>query len=128
MASQGWLCRRVACGTRNDPKTQKCVCGARRPKKRVPAHRKALRDVTYEDYIALNEAIHGVGEVCAVCGKGRSEERRLDRDHSHSTGQPRGLTCVNDNILMPPKLTAAKAREIADYLERVEIFYERQAA
>lgn len=128
MASQGWLCRRVACGNRNPATKQKCVCGAKRPKKRVPAHRQALRDVTYEQYLELNKTIHGVGEVCAVCGRERSEDRRLDRDHSHSTGQPRGLTCVGDNILMPPKMTAHKARQIADYLERVDDFYSRTAA
>lgn len=127
MASQGWLCRRVACGNRNDPKTQKCVCGARRPKKRVPAHRKALRDVTYEQYLHLNSLIHHVGEECAICGRGRSEERRLDRDHSHTTGEARGLVCVGCNILMPPKMTARKAEWIAAYLRRVEDFYAREA-
>ncbi len=133
MASQGWLCRRAACGTRNAPKTQKCVCGARRPKKRVPAHKKALHDFTYFDYLALNGKVHHVYEECAVCGRPRQEERRLDRDHDHTSGQPwsgqpRGLVCVACNILMPPKMTAGKAREIADYLQRVEDHYGREAA
>jgi hypothetical protein len=35
------------------------------------------------------------------------------------------VTC---NILMPPKMTAAKARQIADYLGRVEAHYMADAA
>jgi hypothetical protein len=129
MASQGWLCRRVRCGMRNDPKAKKCfACGGLRPKKRVVAHKKASRDVTYEQYLKLNEEIHGVGEVCAVCGRERSQHRKLDRDHDHTTGEPRGLTCVGDNILMPPKMTAAKAQQIADYLQRVEDHYGHEQA
>jgi ribosomal protein L37E len=129
MASAGWLCRRVGCGMRNEPRKKKCFsCGSPRLKKRVPPHKKALRDVPYETYIILNRDVHHLGEVCAVCGKERSQDRRLDRDHDHTTGQPwsgkpRGLVCVGCNILMPPKMTAGKAREIASYLTRVEDFY-----
>ena len=134
MASQGWLCRRVRCGTRNEPAKKKCVgCGGARPKKRVPAHKQALRDVTYLDYITVSEEIHGVvGEYCCVCEKGR-DGRRLDRDHDHTTGaswsgKPRGLVCVRCNLLMPPKLTPEIARLIAAYLTRVEAHYEQEAA
>lgn len=133
VASVGWLCRRVRCGTRNDARKQKCVnCGAPRPKKRVPEHRKALRDENYPAYLDLNELIHGVDEVCAVCGRGRGE-MRLDRDHDHTTGypwsgQPRGLTCRGCNLLMPRHLTPPKARQIAAYLTRVENYYAGEAA
>jgi hypothetical protein len=94
----------------------------------VVAHKKALRDFTYEDYLKLNEEIHGVGENCGVCGRGRGSERRLDRDHDHTSGachsaKPRGLVCVGCNILMPRGLTPEKAREISAYLTRVETFY-----
>ena len=132
MASRGWTCRRIHCGRLNPPHSKKCPgCGARRPKKRVPEHAKALRDVSYEAYVDVNERIHGVDEVCAVCGASVSSsnpDRRFDRDHDHTTGfpwsgKPRGLVCVSDNILMPPKLTPAKAREIAAYLTRVEEYY-----
>ena len=127
-----WLCRRVACGRRNPATSQKCECGDRRPKKRVPAHAKALRDVSYEAYLDVNERIHGVDEVCAVCGKERDQDRRLDRDHEHSRkvpwhGKPRGLCCVECNILMPPKLLPERARQIAAYLTRVENYYGRAA-
>ena len=131
MAKAGWLCRRVACGRRNDPRAQKCECGARRPKKRVPAHRLALRDLSYEDYLDVNERIHGVDEVCAVCGRERGETK-LDRDHDHTTGhlfsgQARGLTCRGCNLLMPRLLTPERARQIAGYLTRVEEYYGRAA-
>jgi hypothetical protein len=61
-----------------------------------------------------------------VCGKPRSQERHHDRDHDHTTGLPRGLACPGNqgcNALMPRWLTAARARAIADYLERVEAYY-----
>ena len=126
-----WLCRRVACGRRNPATSQKCECGARRPKKRVAPHAKALRDVSYDAYLDVNERIHGVDEVCAVCGKER-EGRRFDRDHDHTSGapwsgKPRGLVCVRCNLLMPPKLTPEISRLIAAYLTRVEDYYGRAA-
>lgn len=130
VSNRGWTCRKVGCATINDPRRQKCVtCGCKKPKKRVPEHRKALRDVTYEDYLVLTQEMHGVYEECAVCGRPRDfDGRRLDRDHDHTagaphSGKPRGLVCVSCNILMPPKLTPEKARQIAAYLTRVEEYY-----
>src|SRR6266511_1406504 len=90
MSSRGWTCRRVTCGTLNPPTKKKCECGAKKPKKRVPAHKKALRDFTYEDYLGWTQEIHEAGEVCGLCGK-PPKTRRLDRDHDHATGNPRGL-------------------------------------
>lgn len=48
----------------------------------------AALDIPYEEYIRING-----GEHCALCGKLPSAGRRLDRDHDHRTGQPRGLLC-----------------------------------
>src|SRR6266498_4014041 len=89
VSSRGWTCRRVRCGHLNTPAKRKCeACGGPRPKKRVPAHRQALRDVSYEEYLELNQEIHGVGEECALCGR-PPRTRRLDRDHDHVHGRPR---------------------------------------
>jgi len=57
------------------------------------------------------------GGVCAVCGG--SDNRRLNTDHNHATGEVRGLLCSNCNLGIgkfrdnPEFLTAAAA-----YLER----------
>jgi ribosomal protein L40E len=129
MPRAGWLCRRVRCGYRNEPQAKKCQgCGGLRPKKRVVAHKKALRDLHYDSYLIVNQVVHGVGEVCAVCGKERDQDRKFDRDHDHTTGfpwsgKPRGAVCVRCNLLMPPKLTPEISRLIAAYLTRVEDFY-----
>lgn len=129
MPSAGWLCIRVRCGYRNEPKKQKCVnCGAKRPKKRVPAHRKALRDFTYQDYLALNQQIHGRDEECAICGK-LPQTRRLDRDHSHATGVPRGLLDARCNQRLERGADTEEwlAAALA-YIQRVNRHYEQEAA
>lgn len=33
------------------------------------------------------------GARCGICGREASGVRRLDRDHDHRTGEPRGLLC-----------------------------------
>jgi hypothetical protein len=138
-----WTCRK--CGTRNARTAQRCGgtiktmigtpglyatrCVERRPKRRVPKHAVTLRDDSYETYLEASRAIHGVtDESCCVCGKPRSQERRHDRDHGHLRGsesfaKPRGVVCVPCNRLMPRELTAARARLLAAYLERVEGWY-----
>src|SRR4051812_21831602 len=89
-----WVC---ACGAKLERTRRKCDCGRARPKPRVPAHAKTLRDDSYEAYCEAALAILGVGdESCCVCGRPRSQERRHDRDHGHlkgdpSYGKPRGL-------------------------------------
>jgi hypothetical protein len=51
-------------------------------------------DLPYEDYVALNG-----GERCGICGRPPTKAtrdkpaRRLDRDHDHRDGKPRGLLC-----------------------------------
>lgn len=126
-----WLC--AGCGTRHERTRQKCGCGRSRPKPRVPAHARTLRDDSYQVYVQVARDIHGVtDESCCVCGKPRSQERRHDRDHGHlkgslAFGKPRGLACVSCNRLMPRELDAPRARLITDYLERVDDYYGRAA-
>lgn len=150
MAPRGWKC---VCGHMNELAHRKCRgagCTRSRRKRPVRAHMKALRDVTYADYVALAVAIHGVtDESCCVCGKPRSQERRHDRDHDHRMSRPRGLACGGNqgcNVLMLPWVTAPAARGIAEaklaagepdadrwrliaeYLERVDAYYAQEAA
>lgn len=115
--SRGWTCQRVAkgvrCATKNDGRKRKCVkCGKHRPKKRIPEHRLALKNYTYEDYIALNG-----GEHCAICGRGPTN-RRLDRDHDHHTCKPRGLLCARCNRALPNWITPLWLHAAAAYLTR----------
>jgi hypothetical protein len=120
-----WVCR--GCGFRNDRAKRKCAgpdCNRSKPKKRVPAHARTLRDDSYETYVEVSRQIHGVAdESCCVCRKPRSLERRHDRDHDHVTGKPRGLACHRCNRVMVRELTLERAQAIVDYLARVESFY-----
>lgn len=84
MARQ-WTCR--GCRTINPRIKQRCECGRKRPPARRPAHREVLDALPYEDWVAR------FGERCGICGAKPSGKRRLDRDHDHRTGQPRGLLC-----------------------------------
>lgn len=102
--ARGWTCQRQSngrrCGTWNAPRTRKCgSCGKPRPPKREPAHMAAL-DLSYEDYVRLNG-----GEFCGICGQPRSSTRKLDRDHDHKTGKPRGLLCRKCNRQLRTWLT-----------------------
>lgn len=122
-----WLCR---CGARVERTKRKCpACQRQRPKPRVPAHAKTLRDHTYEMYEQAARLIHGVGdERCCVCGKPRHEDMRHHRDHGHlkgdpAYGRPRGIACFSCNRLMPRELDARRAELVAAYLRRVEDFY-----
>ena len=117
-------------GHRNDRSggRRKCTtCASPLPKVRRPKHAEVLRGDSYPLFVKAAQEIHGVtDESCCVCGKPRSQERHHDRDHDHVSGKPRGLACAGNqgcNALMPRWLTAARARAIADYLERVEVFY-----
>lgn len=121
MAKTYWSC---PCGQRNQRTTQKCACGRKRPKKRVAAHARTLRDDSYTAYTQAAAAIHGVtDESCCVCGRPRHEAMRHHREHDHVTGLPRGLACFQCNQLMPRLLTVERARLIVAYLERVEAHY-----
>ena len=52
----------------------------------------ALDELDYVGFVGLNG-----GEHCAICGRLPSTNRRLDRDHCHASGKPRGLLCVRCN-------------------------------
>jgi hypothetical protein len=113
-----WTCQRVTagrkCGAVNPAIKQKCTeCGKRRPPRKRPAHLAAL-DVSYEEYIEING-----GEHCGICGALPKPGRKLDRDHDHGTGRPRGLLCWTCNMLLPRRRgTPEWLRAAAAYLER----------
>lgn len=114
-----WTCQRVTagirCGQRNDGRKRKCwACLKPRPSRKRPVHMAAL-DLAYEEYVTLNG-----GEHCGICGNPRSETRRLDRDHDHATGRPRGLLCWSCNRQLRTWATVAWLRAAAAYLERAE--------
>lgn len=70
-------------------------------------------DLDYDGFITLNG-----GERCAICGRKRSARRRLDRDHCHKTGKPRGLLCARCNRALPSWVTADWLRNAANYLDK----------
>lgn len=72
-------------------------------------------EVTYEDYISLNG-----GEHCGICLKPRSRTKRLDRDHDHKTGLPRGLLCSRCNRALPHWVTPEWLDAAAAYLRKAE--------
>jgi hypothetical protein len=99
------------CGAVNSNRVTYCHrCLKRKPAKRKPRHMAAL-EITYEQYVELNG-----GEHCAICGRGPGS-RRLDRDHDHLTGKPRGLLCHRDNRQLPSWVTPDWLRAAAAYLE-----------
>lgn len=113
-----WTCQRkskgVPCRTRNARTKQRCAkCGGPRPPRRLPAHRRALVEMKYEAWSSV------YGEACGICGAGR-KTRRLDRDHDHRTGRPRGLLCSRCNRALPNWMTSAWLRAAADYLDRAQ--------
>ncbi len=112
-----WLCR---CGWREEYAKRKCtICQRARPKPRVPKHAETLRDDPYHVYQDTAIRVHGIAdETCNICRKPRSQERRLDRDHDHKTGKPRGLLCHRCNRVLVSWVTADWCREAAAYLDR----------
>lgn len=108
-----WRCR--ACLTVNDGRKRKCgACQKPRPKRRRPTHLRALA-LSYDAYVALNG-----GDHCGIetCRRGPSPTRRLDRDHDHATGKPRGLLCVRHNRMLDARTSPDELRALADYLDR----------
>ena len=113
-----WTCRRRVdgrlCMERNPNRKQLCVkCGGRKPSKRRPKHMAAL-DTPYEEWVTLNG-----GERCAICLRPRSEkDKRLQRDHDHLSGRPRGLLCVRCNRALPSWMTPEWLEAAAEYLRK----------
>jgi len=127
VARKYWLCPK--CRTRHQRIIQRCECGGKRPAPRVPKHARTLRDDSYEVYNQVNAEIHGVtDESCAICSKPRSQERRHDRDHDHTTGKPRGLLCWRCNRNLPRDVDAEWLEKAHGYLSRVDEHYRKQAA
>lgn len=111
-----WTCKRVEAGEkclhRNPNRLRKCaVCGKAKPAPKRPKHMVALES-TYEDFVALNG-----GEFCGICGA-PPKTRRLDRDHDHKTGRPRGALCSRCNRLLHSWLTEEWLLAAASYLRR----------
>ena len=90
---------------------QKCPCGGKRPKRREPAHRAALKD-PYEMWVER------FGEVCGICGRGPSSRRRLDRDHCHKSGLARGILCHACNRALTATVTREWMVAAISYLDR----------
>jgi hypothetical protein len=74
----------------------------------------AALELPYEHYLELAGA-----ELCGICGRG-PQRRRLDRDHDHKTGKPRGLLCHRCNRALPSWVTVEWLEAAAVYLRRVE--------
>jgi hypothetical protein len=111
-----WTCQRRSggerCGHVNDNRKRKCEqCSKPRPPRKRPDHLKAL-DEPYEIWVAM------FGERCGICGRGPSDTRRLDRDHDHATGRPRGLLCHRCNRGLPNWANGVWLRRAAYYLDQ----------
>ncbi|MGZ6587124.1 MAG: endonuclease domain-containing protein [Solirubrobacteraceae bacterium] len=114
-----WTCQRQQGGERcrhvNENRKRNCVaCGKPRPKRQRPAHMAAL-DLPYEHYVRING-----GEWCGICGCEPTLGRRLDRDHCHKTGQPRGLLCHRCNRTLPEWVTIDWLLAAIKYLRRAK--------
>jgi hypothetical protein len=115
--SRYWTCTRVTagerCGKQNVNRAKVCHwCSKPRPKKRKPAHMKALEQ-DYAAFLALNGGV----EACALCGA-TPKTRKLQRDHCHRSGVGRGLLCSRCNRALPSWITPAWLRKAAAYVER----------
>lgn len=78
----------------------------------------AALDVPYEEYVYING-----GEHCGICGRPPKPGRRLNRDHDHANGMPRGLLCWIDNKFLRRGMTIDWMRRAIAYLERAEEHY-----
>ena len=108
----GWTCRKCR-KVVPSKRYMKCPsCGRKRPATKRPAHMKAL-DYPYDYYVQLNG-----GEFCGEC-KQAPGGKRLDRDHDHSSGLPRGLLCKTCNRLLTVRLEK-RLPGLIEYLRKHE--------
>lgn len=127
MPAKYWTCAK--CKFRNQrTSSRKCQdCGGlTKPRRKVPAHAVVMRDNGYQHFRDVNEAIHGQGDNCGVCGAEPKDNRNLQREHDHVTGQARGLACWRCNRLMPKQFGLTEARAIVAYLERCAAHYVKE--
>jgi hypothetical protein len=115
--SRYWRCRRqskgVVCNQLNLARKRLCTsCGKPRPKRKKPAHAAILDSMPYERWAEV------YSERCGICGCEPSSSRRLDRDHDHRTGEPRGLLCHRCNRTLGSQIDPAWLRRALAYLER----------
>jgi hypothetical protein len=82
----------------------------------------AALDIPYETYVEINGS-----ETCGICGCPPKDGRRLNRDHDHATGQPRGLLCWIDNKFLRRGMTIDWMRRAIAYLERADAYADRVA-
>jgi hypothetical protein len=110
-AVRTWTCR--FCWTGEIPNAKRNCPTCSRPKKRrsKPQHQMIL-ETPYELWVAR------FGERCGICGRPPSEGRRLDRDHDHRTGEPRGLLCHRCNRALPNWVTPDWLHKAIEYLLR----------
>jgi hypothetical protein len=107
-----WTC--PGCGAKWHGRKQLCdSCGRARPKRRVPKHQMVL-ETPYEWWVEQ------FGERCGICARPPGPSRRLDRDHDHSNGKPRGLLCHRCNRALAAWVTADWLRKALLYVERSE--------
>lgn len=88
---------------------------ARRPK---PAHQLVL-ETPYELWEQR------FGTRCGICGRPQGPKRRLDRDHDHKTGMPRGLLCHRCNRALPTWVTIEWLSAAIAYLQRPQRHLDR---
>jgi hypothetical protein len=110
MANRTWTCK--GCRSKVSARKRRCPeCGQMRPTRRRPQHQMVL-DVPYELWVER------FGERCGICDRPPGPNRRLDRDHDHKTGEPRGLLCHRCNRALPDWVTIDWLRRAIAYLAR----------
>jgi hypothetical protein len=90
-------------------------CGKKRAASKPSA--RDVPDVPYEECVKI------FGEKCGICGYVPAPDKKLHRDHDHSTGTIRGLLCFQCNIQLK-----AGRRGTVDWLLRAAAYLIRAAA
>ena len=107
-----WTCPK--CKVKNERRFTKCRaegCTGRKRKVSRPAHLSAL-DEPYEVWVER------YGEQCGICGAKPAPKKKLQRDHDHETGEPRGLLCFRCNRFLTRWMTIPWLEAAIRYLRR----------